>query len=338
MGKGQRIQVNRTPISSRELCELFTWIEQNRDAVFLTYFEMVTLAAIAYFSQQELDVVILEVGMGGRMDAVNIIDNDCAVITTIDFDHQNYLGNTIEAIASEKAGIIRPLKPTIYGDYNLPSTIKLKAETESSPLYQLGEHFDFDVCDADILCRVENDGFKINSNLHPQACVTAMMVVNKMQDNLPVREGDCIKAINGCRVPGRLEWINHRPMWLLDVAHNIQAVTRLYHTIQERPVPGRIRFVFAVFKDKPYAQMIELMAKLSQNWYIAQLANSRSASTLELMSEIRHHNGSYFVCDSIEQACEQAAIDADNDDLIVVFGSFMTVQMAKGYLDKIGIM
>lgn len=332
----ERIRVNQNPISDQVLCELFSWIEDRREPNFLTYFEVATTAALAYFSQQQLDVVILEVGMGGRLDAVNIIDTDCAVITTIDYDHQEFLGTTLEAIAAEKAGIIRPTKPTIFGDYQLPVSIKDKANQFNSPLYQLGEHFDFLDDGSTINCRIDGKEYQINSEVHPQSCVTAMMVIRQMQDQLPVPDDVLTDAINSCHVPGRLQWIDKRPMWLLDVAHNLQAAKRLYNVIRESNISGTIRFVFSVFKDKPYGQMIELMAKLSQYWYISPLKSSRTASTLELMSEIRHHKGNCLEFDSVELACEQAALDAATDDLIVVFGSFVTVQMAKGYLNKIG--
>lgn len=332
----ERIRVNQHPISDDELCDLFSWIERNRSPNDLTYFEVVTLAALAYFSEQELDVVILEIGMGGRLDAVNIINTDCAVITTIDYDHQHYLGNTIEDIAAEKAGIIRHGKPTVFGDCQLPNSIQSKAVEENSPLFQLGDQFDYRVEADQIQCQVEEKSYQIHSDVHPQSCVTAMMVVSLLEHNLPVLQDDLLVAVNNSSVPGRLQWINQSPAWLLDVAHNMQSVRRLYGAITEKNITGCVRCVFGIFKDKPYAQIIELMAKLSQNWYIAPLNNSRTVSMLELMSEIGHYRGNCLAFDSVEQACEQVKQDAAKDDLIVVFGSFITVQMAKGYLDKIG--
>jgi dihydrofolate synthase/folylpolyglutamate synthase len=333
----ERIRVNQTLISDKALCELFSWIESNRGATYLTYFEMVTLAALVYFSQHPLDVVILEVGLGGRLDAVNIIDTDCAVITTVDYDHQAYLGTTIEAIAAEKAGIIRPEKPTVFGDYALPDAIQRQVNQLGSPLYQLGNQFDFQRIDSSIQCQVNGKTYSLISDVHPQACVTAMMVVTLMNDTLTVLDNDLRLAFKHCYVPGRLQWIHHQPKWLLDVAHNVQAVKRLTQVIQACEGLGTVRVVFAVFKDKAFGQMIELMAKLSQNWYIAPLANSRTASRLELMSEISHHKGTCLAFDSVERACEQASLDAEMNDLIVVFGSFVTVQMANCYLKKIGI-
>ncbi len=332
----ERIRINEQSISDKELCDLFAWIERSRSPNYLTYFEVVTLASLAYFSEQQLDVAILEVGLGGRLDAVNIIDTDCAVITTIDYDHQHFLGNTIEEIAAEKAGIIRKGKPTIYGDRQLPRAIQTKAEKEESPLYQLGKQFDYQVEGEQIHSQIDANSYKVFSHIHPQACTVAMMAVTLMQQKLPVLEMDLLSAIKNCCLPGRLQWLQGKPMWLLDVAHNMQSIRRLYDVICKKNVSGNIRFVFGVFKDKPYPQIIELMAKLSQYWYISPLNNSRTASTLELMSEISHYKGNCLVFESIEQACEQAADDAEDNDLIVVFGSFITVQMAKSFLDKVG--
>ncbi len=144
----ERIKVNLQSISDKALCDVFFAIESRNADIKLTYFEMATLAALVYFQQQSLDIVILEVGLGGRLDATNIMDADVAIITTIDFDHQELLGNTLEKIGQEKAGIIRAQKPVIYADINPPQSILSAAQQLNAPTYLYRRDFDFNEHDV----------------------------------------------------------------------------------------------------------------------------------------------------------------------------------------------
>ncbi len=209
----ERIKINRQPISAQQLCDAFCVIEEARSAinVHLTYFEVATLAALWHFKQHCLDLIILEVGLGGRLDATNIIDADLAIITTIDFDHQTFLGNTKEAIGFEKAGILRANKPLIFADNNPPKSILKQAHAHNTPLYLYGREYNY-------LLRANGLQFVTSEQiidlpqpqLHCNAVAAAIMASICLQTLLPVQYSQLMQGIKSASLMGRLQFVKGR--------------------------------------------------------------------------------------------------------------------------------
>jgi dihydrofolate synthase/folylpolyglutamate synthase len=324
----ERICVNLTPISDEDLCSAFCLIEEARDQVNLTYFEMTTLAALWYFKQQNLDVVILEVGLGGRLDATNIIDADISIITTIDFDHQDYLGTTLEAIGYEKAGILRQLKPFIYADNNPPDTIIEVAKRLDAPSYYYGDHFSIqeegDLWGVNFLDQQVNTLPKPKIQLKSaSAAIVACML---LQHSLPISYDHLYTAMTRIFIPGRLQLKQDTISILYDVAHNAQSARLLAETIKRFDTKGHVHAIFSALKDKDIFGLIFPLKDCVDRWYPAQLDNKRASSTNMLLSVFEEAEIFVEICYTSPLIAYQMALNqAAPGDLIVVYGSFYTV-------------
>lgn len=307
----ERIRHNAQAISDEALCQAFDVIESAREHIELTYFEMTTLAALWFFKQHPSDLIILEVGLGGRLDAVNIVDSDVAVITGIDFDHQAYLGNTREEIAFEKAGILRFGKPLVYADSNPPAAIVASAHALSCPLLVRGIDF---------------DPIQPLSSLHPHAQASARAVSCLLQDRLPVSEQTCLAGIRNASIPGRMQKIKGRCDYLFDVAHNAQSVLYLAENLK-RYRYRQIHAVFSALADKDVRAMIKQMRDCVTYWYPATLPVARTIHANQLLNVFSEENIPVQHCyASPQEAFDKALERVSAEDLIVVFGSFFTVE------------
>ncbi|KTD64126.1 bifunctional folylpolyglutamate synthase/dihydrofolate synthase [Legionella spiritensis] len=324
----ERITVNGVPVSDHALVEAFSVIEEARADVHLTYFEVATLAALYHFNHYPLDVIILEVGLGGRLDATNIIDNDLAIITTIDFDHQNYLGHTLDQIGHEKAGILRPGKPFIYADKNPPASVMEKARQLKCLTFINGEHYQYQDRSGQFELIFGQSITELDSpSLHGNAVGAAIMAAKILHHDLPVAPGQLREGLSMAKLPGRLQLIDNMPhSVLLDVAHNAQAAENLAKYIA-KTFPGRtIHAVFSALSDKNIPALIAPLKPLVNAWYAAQLQNQR-ASTVKQLELAFATNEIYNVfCHNTPLAAYQAACEQLNEgDLIVIYGSFFTV-------------
>lgn len=328
----ERIKLNLKPISNEALCEVFSLIEAARDSIDLTYFEFTTLAALVYFKQQDLDVIILEVGLGGCLDATNIIDTDLALITTIDYDHQEYLGTTLNQIAYEKAGILRQGKPFIYADNNPPSSLLEVAAERDAPSYLYGRDFNF--YDTDEECwRFSSMNTQVEGLKKPliqlKSASAAIMACRILESSLPVPLAANYHAMALIFVPGRLQVqrLAEKSINILyDVSHNIQSVQLLAQTIRDFPQRRKVHAVFSALKDKDILGLITPIKDCIDHWYLAQLDNPRAASADYLLSLGKKAEILAEICyTSPLVAFEEAMNQASAGDLIVVFGSFVTV-------------
>jgi dihydrofolate synthase/folylpolyglutamate synthase len=320
----ERIRVNQQPISDELLCAALDHIERCRGQVHLTYFEMVTLAALYFFKQSHLDIIILEVGLGGRLDATNIIDSDLAIITTVDLDHQEYLGSTREAIGYEKAGILRPNRPFIYADDTPPDSLIQFATSLNSPRLEGS----FDVTeDSLVIYSLFGPLIRVPlPNINPKAAVAAMLATSYLNSHLPVTPAQLALAMKRIFIPGRQQLIPGEVSILFDVAHNPQAVRLLVEFIRRFEPKGKIHAVFSGLKDKDLAGLIEPMQSLVDFWYPALLTNKRAASSsllIKVFSLLNHPVTSCY--DDPIRAYETALQRAKLGDLIIVYGSFFTV-------------
>ncbi|RUR19771.1 bifunctional tetrahydrofolate synthase/dihydrofolate synthase [Legionella sp. km535] len=325
----ERIRVNLKPIADKDLCHAFQVIEQGRDDVHLTYFEMTTLAALWYFKNQHLDVLILEVGLGGRLDATNIIDTDLAIITTIDYDHQEFLGTTLEAIGNEKAGILRLKKPFIYADVNPPASILHVAKDLDSPSFLYSRNFSFQLHES--IWSFDFAGRTISELPIPciqlKSASAAISACLLLEGELPVSNEHYRAAMKSLFLPGRLQLCKRGDVTVLyDVSHNPQSARLLAERVKHLRIKSKVHAVFSALRDKDIFGLIIPLRDCVDRWYPAQLDNKRAASADFLLSQFKGAEIGADLCyNSPLLAFEQAWNNAEAGDLIVVYGSFFTV-------------
>lgn len=322
----ERIVMNGEPVNDATLVEAFTMIETARGAITLSYFEYAVLAALYCFRQAQLQVVVLEIGVGGRLDACNIVDPDVAVITTVELDHTEWLGDNREKIAVEKAGIFREYMPAVCGDLDCPQAIRQRAEKLRAPLFcQLQDFYaDVRVDTWDWHCKLKQyTGLPIPA-IPVQNAATALMAVQCLQHYLPVGFPALAKALEVVQVPGRFQCLHlHCPI-ILDVAHNVAAAQWLAEKLAQEPCAGKTIAVFSALKDKDVSGMLAQMDSVVDEWHYAPLAVERALD--------RNHLDAVFdyiktrqAHASIDKAFDAALAAAAAEDRIIIFGSFFTV-------------
>ncbi len=318
----ERIMVYGKMAQDRDIMDALAVVDATRGDESLTFFEFTVLAALLIFRDLPLDVVILEVGLGGRLDAVNVIDPDVAVITTIDLDHTDVLGEDREAIGYEKAGIFRPLKPAICGDLNCPESIQEHAQQIGAPLYCQG---------IDYAVEVHQDEWSWKSALYDyhhlpmphiplQNASTALMVLNAMRDERPVNIEHFKQALTELYVPGRFQVIDQHCPVILDVAHNVEAAMMLADNLNQTPCRGKTFAVFSSLRDKDTAGMVAVLKSMFDYWFVAPLSVER-AQPLEVLEGHCHDLPVNFY-HSIREAYRAAMLVATPQDRVVVCGSF----------------
>jgi dihydrofolate synthase/folylpolyglutamate synthase len=328
----ERVRIDKKEAGDAELCQAFAAVEAVRGGVSLTYFEFGTLAAVWLFVQRRVDVAVLEVGLGGRLDAVNAFDADCAILTSVDLDHMDYLGTTREAIGREKAGIFRSGQPAIYAEAEAPQSVVAHAQEIGAPLYRFGR--DFGHCRDLHQWHFQSGGGMRLSLPYPalrgayqlnnaSACLAAL---GALKDRLPVTPGDICRGLREATVPGRFQLLPGRPQVILDVAHNPHAAAALAANLAALPPAPKTIAVFAMLGDKDIGGVVRALKSLVQAWFVAGIGQPRGASGQALV-EILEAEGvpGASVCLTVEDAFRCACDAAGEDDRIVVFGSFHTV-------------
>lgn len=332
----ERLRINRIDVDDTALVAAFEKIESVRENISLTYYEYTTLAALIILMNEQPDVVILEVGLGGRLDATNIIDTDIAVITTIDLDHQGFLGDTREAIGYEKAGIMRKNTPVIIGDTSPPHSLMEHASSIGAISYIRDQHFSVELTNDDLWnwCHHGTEN-KINkkhtalSYCHiPQDNIaTAIMVLKLLSDELSLTLNTLVinNIIEQTKVPGRIEkFTDNNSDIILDVAHNPQAAK--YLTKQLRTMEYRhIYAVVGMLLDKDIKNTLSPLLLEVDQWFFGTLNVHRGCNAEKLadFAQIDVHKVNCF--DNVTQAFKMAQQCVKKTDLILVFGSFYTV-------------
>lgn len=332
----ERICICGQPVSDEQLCDAFFHIEQARGEEPLTYFEFGTLAALWLFQRFGLEVVILEVGLGGRLDAVNVFDADVALVTQIGIDHVEWLGTDRNTIAFEKAGIFRPHRPAVCSDPAPPESLLNHAARLETPLYCLNQQFSYQKIDANQWTwRSDSAHYsqlplpKLLGAYQLQNAAGVLMVVNLLQENLPVSETAIHHALQSVQLLGRFQIILGTVSRIFDVAHNPLGISAFKENLQLYPCTGKTHAVVGILKDKAVAAMLAEIAPLIDRWYVASLDTPRSASGAELVGHLQElHQTTITCCDTIASAYRQALRDAQPNDRVVVFGSFFTVAAA----------
>ncbi len=324
----ERIRVNQTPITDEALTQAFLNIHEVAGSEALTYFEMATLAALWHFKQVNPEVILLEVGMGGRLDATNYIDADLAIITTIDFDHEAWLGSTLEQIATEKAGIFRENQLAIYADTNPPHTLLDRAKALHVNLSRLDEDYKISIHQKTLFFSIQEIFLELPCpRIHPKAFAAAIVASLKLQARLPVSESDYTRAANTAFIAGRMQWLNTDVPTLVDVSHNSQSVKLLATSLKENPPKGEIHVIFSGLQDKTLYALIEPMRAYGNKWYLTGLNSARAASLdalKEAFTRVMDQQPS-AVFDEPLKAYTAAVNAVKPGDVIVVYGSFLLV-------------
>jgi len=339
----ERIRINGAPVSDEEICGAFERIEFARAGTPLTYFEFGTLAALSLFNDAPLDVVILEVGLGGRLDAVNIIDADVALIATIGIDHTEFLGDTREQISLEKAGIMRKGKPAVCSDIDITSNIKQFARDLPTQMEVLGNSFyysDDGECwswwSGDRL-RVDLPKPSLAGDYQLGNAAGVLMVLELLTDRLPVTDLEISRGLSETRLPGRFQRIEGAVETILDVAHNAQAVDAFVRTLATlAPVP-RTHVLLGMLRVKDRESVIGSLQPIADNWYFATVDARRGATNSELYDSLKRvasksaRAGTY---DSIADAYASAIAAAQPGERIIALGSFLVVSEVMACLTR----
>ncbi|MCC7083142.1 MAG: bifunctional tetrahydrofolate synthase/dihydrofolate synthase [Burkholderiales bacterium] len=329
----ERVRIDGVEVPDIALVDAFQRVDQARGDTSLTYFEFGTLAAVLLFVDAELDCVVLEVGLGGRLDAVNVFDADCAVLTNVGLDHVQYLGSTREAIGYEKAGIFRTGRPAICADSDPPSSVIAQAHACGAQLLRIGH--DFGYVEGHQQWRYWGPAgkraglpFPALRGTHQLAnAAAAMTALDQLHGRLPVPMQAIRSGLVGVSVPGRFQVLPGRPAVILDVAHNAHAALALARTLRSHGRHARTFAVFAMLADKDIGAVIDAVRGEIDSWYVATLHGSRGteATTLAALLAARDAGKSVRAFDSPLAAYRAASRCAGENDRIVVFGSFHTV-------------
>ncbi len=356
----ERVRINGNETSDKDLCTAFAAIEQARlglnsedDEVALTYFEVGTLAAIWHFSQSKIDIAVLEIGLGGRLDAVNAFEPDCAIVTSIDLDHQEFLGNTRESVGAEKAGIYRASIPAICGDLTPPVSLISYAHKIGSDLRCIRHEFNYELATSgwhylegqQVVYALPLPALEGSYQLMNASC--AIAAVQSLQPVLPVGHQAIANAMTEVKLAGRFQTVSRSPLIILDVAHNPHAAEALANNLKTKSAnkniikAGKTIAVFAMLVDKDIKGVVNAVKDEIDFWYIAGIDHIRSAPVSELVNVVIDAvpQAKIKIFDTAADACKQACIDTEvcidrnENDKIIVFGSFFTVSDVMQYLN-----
>jgi len=328
----ERVSINGAMVDDAALCAAFAEVEVARSNDTLTYFEFGTLAALLLFKNANLDAIILEVGMGGRLDAVNIADADIAIISTIALDHMEWLGDDREKIGFEKAGIMRAGKPCVCGDFDVPESIKIHAKNIGAPLYCQNEEFGYEYSETTWAWWSKQQ--KLDNLPLPkialQNVATVLQTIELLSDKFIITREIIEAALKQVFVPARFQILPSKVMsevtTILDVAHNPAAGALLAKQLQHLPCSGKTLAVVGMLTDKDMRNTVAALVKEIDTWYVGGLQVPRGGEAVFLAEQIRILQcNNVLEFDSITQAYQQALKNAQPDDRIIVFGSFYTV-------------
>jgi dihydrofolate synthase / folylpolyglutamate synthase len=327
------VRVDGREAGDSVLCEAFERVEAARGTTPLTYFEFGTLAALQIFYDATPHIAVLEVGLGGRLDAVNVVDCDVALLTGIGIDHCQWLGHDRESIGYEKAGIMRAGRQAVCSDPHPPHSVITHARALGASLARLGEDYGYSA-DGAAWSWWYGDRRRtalplpaLHGTIQLQNAAGVLAVVHHLQEALPVAQGEIREGLAGVRLPGRFQVIPGSPERIMDVAHNPHAAAVLAAALRHMPCRGRTHAVFAMLEDKDVEGVVHAMAGVVDAWLTASLSNARGASSQQLAAalaaagndkpvfEYRHPAAAYI----------NALQTARPEDRILVFGSFYTV-------------
>ncbi|MCG6932154.1 MAG: bifunctional tetrahydrofolate synthase/dihydrofolate synthase [Gallionella sp.] len=329
----ERVRVEKKQAGDAELCKSFELIEQARGDTSLTYFEFGTLSAMHVFIANKVEIAILEVGLGGRLDAVNVFDSDCAVIASVDIDHTEYLGDTREQIAFEKAGIMRKGRVAICADQDVPHAICSHAQQVGAELWCMGRDFGFTPHQG----QWDFHGKTGSRNALPWPALrgayqlanasAALAALDAIRNRFPVSMEAVRRGLGEVQLAGRFQIVPGRPSLILDVAHNPHAARVLANNLAALPPCPHTWAVFSMLADKDIGGVVEALDPHIDTWLVGGLDTPRGTSPerLECVLEQSRVRGEIIICKNIPDALSYAYNAAGENDRILAFGSFYTV-------------
>ncbi|WP_372830167.1 bifunctional tetrahydrofolate synthase/dihydrofolate synthase [Psychrobacter maritimus] len=351
----ERVRINGEMVSDETLIDAFSKVEaaRLRCALTLSFFEMTTLAALLIFAEADCDVWVLEVGLGGRLDVVNIIDPDMAVITNIAIDHVDWLGDNVEDIGREKAGILRDGITLVYGATAMPASVQQAIDTHKATCYQAGQDFDYREVDTDVW---HYSNAAVTMQL-PRPALSLTNTANALSavlaSPLNIDKKAIEQALQTVKLAGRFDYREtHNRHWLFDVAHNEQGVEFLLAQLlplwqqhiakqdgseQVTSKPASIKMLFSMLGDKDINKVVQRLTEAGlpiSDWSIAEIDYPRAASTEQLQSILASYvdNAQIHEFKRLSEATDAVINDSQAQDLIVVCGSFHTIGEALAAL------
>ncbi|WP_166259852.1 bifunctional tetrahydrofolate synthase/dihydrofolate synthase [Marinobacter salicampi] len=335
----ERIRINGRDVPDSAIIDAFVRIQAARGSVSLTYFEFGTLAAFLVMEAAGVEDWLLEVGLGGRLDAVNVLDADLAIITSVDIDHAAWLGNDRESIGFEKAGILRVNRPAIFGDLDPPRSVVQQARAQRVSLWRLGEEYwiSHDGCQVEVPAanrRIPLPLMPLPVTSVAAAVRAALWLAPELSDKI------IFDALARVRVPGRFERLRAEPAIFVDVGHNPHAATWLADRVEAARAEagggatGRVFGIYACLTDKDARGVVSALANTVNHWLLTGLDVPRGLDTDVLVQRLEGllpENG-YEICQSVTEAIDRALVQARPEDVLIIFGSFYTVASARSYL------
>ncbi len=320
----ERIKINSTNVDAPKIIQAFEQINNHHNSYQLTYYEWVTLAALIIFQQEKLDYILLEVGLGGRLDAVNIIDADVAIITSIDFDHTDLLGNSLDEIAFEKSGVFRDNQTVFCAEPTPPTSLLTQATKNNVKFNQINKDYSYSKSQNHWQFKSHNINYNFLelTNLHLNNVATALACFSSLAIKSSTKlVNSALKQIN---LVGRCQYIETDFKLLLDVAHNQQSLNNLAKHLTK--LSHKCNMVFSMLNNKDLESSISTLKPFVKNWYIAPLQSPRSYTQAQISETFQNHkinNSQSFI--TIPQAFKAAKTDLQKEQTLVVCGSFFTV-------------
>lgn len=335
----ERIQIAGQCIRDHDLCDAFSKVEESRADISLTYFEFGTLAALWTFKQTPLDAIILEVGLGGRLDAVNCVDADLAIISMIDFDHMDYLGDTREKISFEKAAIMRANRPCVCGDFAPPESILNTAKSLASPLYRQGIEFDYKMHGPSWSWSSQQTSLHDLPlpNIDLQNAATVLQAIELLGDHFIITPLAIQQGLKRVFLPGRFQIIekNARQI-IIDVAHNPAGGIFLSKRLANTPCLGNTFAITGMLATKDIINTFRPLKHHIDHWYVCDLAEQRGAKANQLKQSLVQLEVTQPILEffSPEVAFQHAYPKLKKNDRVLVFGSFYTAAAIYRYLEN----
>ena len=341
----ERIHLEGREATDAELIDVFERIEAARGSTTLTFFEYNTLAALLLFADQKLDVAVLEVGLGGRLDAVNLVDADVSVLCSVGFDHRDWLGDTLDAIGAEKAGIFRAHRPAVLGTPQLPHSVYAAIEQLGAQAVVAERQFSWHIGPDSWTYRGlsgEIAGIpapRLAGAIQYRNAATALAAIESLVRIAgpqwrcpPLRRQVVAAGLARVEIAGRFQVIAGPVEWILDVAHNEPAAQILKANLAQRPVTGRTLAVCAILQDKDAGEIARVLARSAEIWIACALPGPRGGTAAELAARLAPHIRVAEQAASVAAGCTRARSLARPGDRVLVFGSFSTVTAALEWL------
>jgi len=329
----ERIKINLEQVNDETILKSLNLVNTKKKSTELTYFEITTLAAMNIFIEKKIDIAILEVGLGGRLDAVNIFDPDLSIITSIGMDHQEFLGGTIKEIAHEKSGICRPNKHAILNFENIPKSMINELNKLNASLSILNDDYSYKSTS-------ENYNFKsVNilmndlplPNLKGKNQLTnlagCLRAVNLLQNKLPVTLGAIKEGIKDASIDGRLQILSNEPYIVADVAHNSDAALNLYNFISTSKRAGKVYAVFSILENKDIKKVLMPFINIVDEWFVSEINDSKAQKIDVIIATLKKYNKKVVInkFNNLNQAYKNAYKKCNLNDNIIIYGSFFTV-------------